>query len=240
MNLGHGEDAIHGQVKLACISSLWYRSSTMKVGQLILAAFGLARSRNPDLHAAWITTSFRLGGLLAASTLSVSIQRAGDLDLLLRCMEDDLSFSQDDKSPSQDSDFSFTYQSMMSNLWITEMYEVFRLLKDRKLEPSSTEFESLAHHLRLLRVSIDKHEIAGERKLEGPLVMKRLPPKGDDSDIYHYSKDDLRRGHIMPSGVSRRGSVMWQVLDIASGESFWIERRTLSERIITLYGTSKT
>jgi hypothetical protein len=33
---------------------------------------------------------------------------------------------------------------------------------------------------------------------------------------------------------------MWQVLDITTGETFWIERRTLAEKIITLYGTAKT
>jgi hypothetical protein len=128
---------------------------------------------------------------------------------------------------------------MVSELWITEMYEIFRLLKDRKLEPGNNEFDSLAHHLRLLRVSIDKHEIAGDKKLEVPLKMKRFPPKDDDSNIYEYSKDDPGRSHIMPSGVSSRGSVMWQVLDITSGETFWIERRNLSERIIALYGTRK-
>lgn len=211
----------------------------MKVGGLIQTAFRQASIRNPDLHAAWVTASYRLGGLLPASTLVSSVQRAGELDQLIRCMEDEFSFNQDNQKPSQEPDFSFHYQVMLSELWITEMYEIFRLLKDRKLEPSNNEFDNLAHHLRLLRVPIDKHEIAGDRKLEVPLMMKRYPPKDDDSDIYHYSKDDPGRSHIMPSGVSRRRAVMWQVLDIATGETFWIERRTLAEKIIALYGTPK-
>ena len=212
------------------------KGDVMKVGDLIQAAFRQASIRNPDLHAAWVTASYRLGGLLPTSTLVSSVQRAGELDQLVRCMEDEFSFNQDGQEP----DFSFYYQVMLSELWITEMYEIFRLLKERKLVPSDNEFDSLAHHLRLLRISIDKHEIAGDRKLEVPLMMKRYPPKDDDSDIYHYSKDDPSRSHIMPGGFSRRGSLMWQVLDITTGETFWIERRTLAEKIITLYGTAKT
>jgi hypothetical protein len=165
------------------------KGDVMKVGDLIQAAFRQASIRNPDLHAAWVTASYRLGGLLPTSTLVSSVQRAGELDQLVRCMEDEFSFNQDGQKPSQEPDFSFHYQVMLSELWITEMYEIFRLLKDRKLAPSDNEFDSLAHHLRLLRISIDKHEIAGDRKLEVPLMMKRYPPKDDDSDIYHYSKD---------------------------------------------------
>lgn len=97
----------------------------------------------------------------------------------------------------------------------------------------------LAHHLRLLRIAIDKHEIACDKKLEDPLLMRRVPPKDDDSDIHCYSKSDPRRSHILPGGASHRGSVVWQVLDIKTRAAFWLERRTLSEKIITLYGTAR-
>jgi hypothetical protein len=75
----------------------------MKVGELIQTAFRQASIRNPDLHAAWVTTSYRLGGLLPASTLVSSVQRAGELDQLIRCMEDEFSVNQE----SQEPDFTF-------------------------------------------------------------------------------------------------------------------------------------
>ena len=48
-----------------------------------------------------------------------------------------------------------------------------------------------------------------------------------ETDIYHYSKNDERRAYIMPSGVSNRGSVMWQVIDVKNSQkSCCLERRT--------------
>ena len=96
----------------------------------------------------------------------------------------------------------------------------------------------LAHHLRLLRIAIDKREIAGDKELAEPLLM-RVPPEDDDSDMHCYSKSDPRRSHIMPGGASHRGSVIWQVLVIKTRAAFWLERRTLSEKIITLYGSAR-
>jgi hypothetical protein len=145
---------------------------------------------------------------------------------------------EDDFAPhdtNEEHDFSFHYQVTFSELWIGHMYEIVRLLKDRKLMPNNDEFESLAHHLRLLRIPIEKHEIPGDRKLTQPLMMRRYPPNDEARDSYEYSKDDQTRSHIMPSGISKRGSVIWQVIDIASNESFWIERRSLSERVLAIF-----
>jgi hypothetical protein len=97
----------------------------------------------------------------------------------------------------------------------------------------------MAQHLRLLRIPIDKHEIRGDKKLKAPLVMKRYPPKDEAEDIYQYTKDDPTRSHIMPGGVSKRGSVMWQVLDITCNESFWIERRSLSEKLLAIFSDTE-
>jgi hypothetical protein len=204
----------------------------LKVGELIKAGFELASSKYPDIHGKWVATSYRIGGQLPNSSLVSSVQRAGEMDVLLRCMEDELRIHTD----NQETDFSFHYQVMLSELWVGHMYEIIRLLKDRMRMPDNKEFDLLAHHLRLLRIPIEKHEIPGDKKLKAPLMMKRYPPKDEASDIYEYSKDDPTRSHIMPTGVSERGSVVWQVLDIPSNESFWIERRDLSERILAIIG----
>ena len=207
----------------------------MKVGQIIQSAFGLASSKYPDIHRSWVTISYRIGGKLPNSGLVSSVQRAGELDVLLRCMEDELGVG----DSGQEGDFSFHYQAMLSESWVGQMYEILRLLKNRRLMPDNKEFDTLAHHLRLLRIPIDKHEIPGDKRLKAPLMMKRYPPKDVTDDIYQYSKDDPTRSHIMPGGVSKRGSVMWHVLDVTSNESFWIERRDLSERILTIFDDAR-
>src|SRR6266545_4559907 len=106
--------------------------------------------------------SYRIGGQLPASLLVSSVQRAGELDLLLRCMEDELSVVIDSPKP----DLSFHYQALLSELWVGHVYEIFRLLKDRKRAPDNQDFDNLAYHPRLLRIPLDKHEIPGDRKLK--------------------------------------------------------------------------
>jgi hypothetical protein len=123
---------------------------------------------------------------------------------------------------------------MLSELWIGAVYEVFRLLIKRELAPDADAFRALAHELRLLRIPLEKHEIAADRKLSGPLPMQRHPPNNDETDSYQYSKSDAQRAHIMPSAISPRGSVMWHVLDVGVGNSYWLERRAVSERMVAL------
>jgi hypothetical protein len=100
----------------------------------------------------------------------------------------------------------------------------------------SDAFTSLAHHLRLLRIPLGKYEIAADSKLAEPLKLQKPPPRNKESDIYIYSKSDKTRAHIMPIGVSRRGSHMWQVIDVVADQTYWLERRELSERIVSLWG----
>ena len=61
---------------------------------------------------------------------------------------------------------------------------------DRKIAPDEEEFRRTAHDLRLLRIPLKKHEIAGDRNLDEPLLMKRMPSSGEDRDLYAYSRAD--------------------------------------------------
>lgn len=210
----------------------------MNVTQLITAAFILARSRYPELCTIWNRISFQVSALLPNSLLMVSVQRMGDLDMILRAMEDDYSpLTEGTGEAGRPADlFSDHYHLMLSELWVGAVYEVFRLLIERKLTPDSDAIRALAHDLRLLRIPLEKHEIAADRKLSETLRMQRYPPNNNETDSYHYSKNDARRAHIMPSGISSRGSVMWYVIDVKSQKSFWLERRALSERIVAIWG----
>src|SRR5260370_36157450 len=99
---------------------------------------------------------------------------------------------------------------MLSELWVGRVYETYRLLIDRKIAPDNEEFRRTAHDLRLLRVPLEKHEIAGDRKLDQPLLLT----SGQDRDLYAYSHTDPLKAHIMPGGISARGSMMWQIIDL--------------------------
>ena len=106
----------------------------MTVKQLMSTAFRLAFTQHREIRQAWIDISLRIGGLLPASELLVSIQRIGDLDIVLRCMEEETTA---DTSRQQEvtgeEDFSFHYQVMLSEVWICNSYEIFRLLQDQKI-----------------------------------------------------------------------------------------------------------
>jgi hypothetical protein len=141
---------------------------------------------------------------------------------------------------AQDQLFEFHYQAMLSELWIGRFYEHLRLLIDRDLLPKTGDIGALAEDFRLLRVPIEKHEITSQGQLAAPLQTQRRPTEGKELDLYLYDKKDPKRAHIMPRSVSQRGSLMSQVIDLKNDEERWIERLTLSERIITLWGADNT
>lgn len=209
----------------------------MIIAQLLSAAFGQAFSRNREIHKSWISISFRVGSSLPNSLLPLSIQKAGELDLLLRSLEAEFS-----SQPSEGADpflFNNSKQAMLTELWIGMVYEIFRLLIERDLAPDRTEFKALAHELRLLRIPLEKHEIAADKKLSGPLLLQRLPVVEGANGDFTYNNRDNKKSHIMPFTTSNRGSIMWNVIDTESQNSYWLERLSLSDRIVALFSVDR-
>jgi hypothetical protein len=205
----------------------------MSVSKMIAEAFAEAARRQASLHEAWIRVSHRLGGALPDSLLGPSVQKSGRLDLVLRCMEDE-------RVAEQEGLFEYGQQNMLSELWVGSVYETLRLLTERELIVATGEVCALAEDFRLVRVSLEKHEIASDWGLTRPLRMQRQPPKNDQTDLYEYSKGDPKRAHIMPTRPSHRGSVEWLVIDVEKHEQRWIERRSLSDRIIAEWSPGLT
>jgi hypothetical protein len=175
------------------------------VSNLIDQAFAEAASRNLEQRGAWLNISVKIGGLLPSSLLIVTLQKIGNLDLLLRAMEEEFR-----QSPNRDG----TRLAMLSERWIAATYEVFRLLKARRLYSGET-FENLERDLKLIRIPLEKHEIPEEWMLDGATEMTRTPPNNDASDFYEYvpgQKDPLR-AHIMPSAL-RDGSFAGRFLTL--------------------------
>lgn len=203
------------------------------IGQLVTAVFSAATAQHLGLRKEWVLLSLKLGGMLPASLIIDSVQKLGELDIVLRCMEDEL--VQIKEQNNLDSNpMHFHYQVMLSKIWVASAYEIIRLFNDRD-KSLGEEFQQLYQLLTLIRVPLEKHELAHERKLTKDIVFVKIPSNGDDTDQYSYSLQDQARGHIMPMSVSARGSAMWCALDVRAKMEVWTERRDLSERFMTCW-----
>jgi hypothetical protein len=136
-------------------------NSLPSVGQLLVAAFGISRTKNTELNQRWITMSWQVGSQLPQSLLPISIQRLGEVDLVCRTLENELG-TQPPKTGEMD--LRPNYLSVLSEWWIGSAYAVCYTLKDRKII-SDTEFLRLADELRMIRVQIEKYEVPSDRGL---------------------------------------------------------------------------
>jgi len=197
-------------------------------GALIRAAFEQAQTRYPALFQDWQKIALRIGALLPTSQFAFAVQRDTQIDLVLRSMEDDraaglvgdhFSFAME-----------FQYQKYLSDLWVCSVYEMLRLMRERLVE-NNRELDLLAHDFTILRMPLEKHEIAEHRKLGGPVELFRERSKSDSSDTQMYSKGDKKRAYIVPTQISPRGSVVWITADAEAKQSRPLERRELSDRL---------
>ena len=205
----------------------------VKVKSLISGAFGVASRRQKATRGVWIRISHRIGSRLPKSELVVAIQHLGNLDVLLRCMEEEI---KNDMHQQEDPESSYHFLCMLSEVWICNTYEIFRLLRSRKLAVQNDGFKFLHRDLKLLRITIAKHEIANDWKLPSQVQMTTATGEDETSGNYVYSKSDRRRAHIMRMGLSLRGSLTWEATDGTSSRTWWLERLSLSERILALWG----
>jgi hypothetical protein len=210
------------------------------VSPLLNSLFNVARAKYRAENEAWVQLSYRLSGRFNLVTAISSIQREGDLDILLRCLEDEFNTNKD----ASGMDFSFHYQMMFSETWIVGLYEILRAFRERDRKAAAAgkptsgvseldEFKSVFGDFELLRMPIAKFQIAKDNKLGEPLPMRRV---GDDDTkpIEFYDPKDPDRFHIMPKGVSARGSAVWLALDGRSLAQHWVERRDLADRLLSL------
>jgi hypothetical protein len=128
------------------------------VSFLLNALFNTARAKYGAENEAWVLLSARLSGRFNLATAMPSIQREGDLDILLRCLEDE--FTTRKNEPVIDT--SGHYQMMFSETWIVGCYEILRAFQQRDREaaiagkPTSgvselDEFKSIFADFELLR-----------------------------------------------------------------------------------------
>jgi hypothetical protein len=204
------------------------------VGELLVGAFVVARSTHPELGQTWTTLSWRIGGLLPRSMLMATVQRLGEIDAVCRAVEREMVAL----PPAEGvMDFRDHYYTMLAELWIGTAYSICYILKTRKLVTGEA-FETIANHLRIVRVQLEKYELSSDRALQEPLAMAPAKTQGDEPEpsIYLYDKNDSQRAHIGRRGVSARRSLMWEVIDVKAQQSGWLERLELSERFLSVFG----
>lgn len=210
------------------------------VSPILSSAFAVAKIKYHDHHVAWTKLSALLAGRFALAIAAISLQRQGDLDLLLRCLEDE--FESGKATNSTGVDFTFHYQIMLSESWIVGCYEILRAFRqrdsERKLAADAVSvlpsFKALFADLELLRMPMAKYEIAKDRRMKHPLGFVARPENDETINETVYDKNDPSRAHRMPTGVSERGSVTWLALDHSGPREYWIERRDLADRLLAL------
>jgi hypothetical protein len=204
------------------------------------ALFLVARSRYETEWNSWIQLSFSLSAGVAPAI--ATIQRQGDLDLLLRCLESERRTT---SASDTELDWSLGYQIMFSEQWILGCYEFLRSFNQRYPASHSSSdltkpqgFDDVFHDFECLRMPLAKFELPKDRRLKEPLPMG-IFGSGAAEPIEHYDPKDPMRVHKMPTRVSKSGSVKWFALDTSTLRQYWVERRDLSDRLLSLVGPRK-
>lgn len=207
-------------------------TETPLVGQLLVAAFNVSRQAHGATGEQWIKASFRAGGAIPESAVFVSIQRIGDLDLLCRALEDELLRV---SSPEGAIDLRLNYLMLISDLWIGAAYAITYALTDRGLYKDHAAFQDLAEDLRVVRVQLEKHQIASDRRLDQPLDPVTAPGQPGEVRSFQYDKNNRLRAHIGRTGLSARRSAMWELVDVKANTMRWVERRDLADRMLQIF-----
>lgn len=204
------------------------------VTQHLSEAFQEVFQAYPTLHGRWVRISHKIGGGLPDSLLCHSIIRDGQFDLLIRTLEEKyIENNEDNIGIDEISIINIQYQ--MSQYWICGVYANLFKLKKSIIIDNYDNFDCVFDDLRILRVGIEKHEIADDRNLKQPIAMQRISSAQHSTDSYNYDPKDPKRAHIMPIGISERGSFCWQITDLKQKSSRWLERQELSDRVLDLF-----
>lgn len=216
------------------------------ISPMICASFNLARARYRAEHTAWTNLSGILSGRFNLPVAVMNMQRQGDLDLLLRCIEDEFEANKASEAADKTgSDMTFHYQLTLSEIWVVGCYEIFRSFRQRDLDAAKAgartsgvsemnSFKSVFSDLELLRIPMTKFEIAKDKGLKETLALQRSQSAENTPSESFYDPKDPARYHIMPHGLSGRGSAIWLALDHRSRHEHWVERRDLGERVLAL------
>lgn len=197
----------------------------MRVSDLITLAFNLSSIAQRELHIAWIAHSLELSKV-AGDAHVVNAQRNGDLDLLLRRLDEEA-----DKKGSGSIDFCLSIRSSFSNTWVLSAYEMVRAASEQmKLKKQEDKkLEALKYRLGLVRMPTAKGQIQGKERDTRRMVLAHA----DGSDRKNYANDG---SYMTPIGICpETGSAVWCPVDAKKGQSVPIRRIDLSNELLALF-----
>lgn len=195
------------------------------ISDLIRDASSESWVRQPLIHRKWIHIAVVFQDLIPDSTSIALMRHLGNLDMLIRCLEDEYSPDQV-KMILGVTDPLPAYVSLLSEMWVCKAYELCGILiqrkkKDKKSAPVKSSFIELYRYLELLRLSFNQHELSfADPRLKGP----------DGQDEAEITK--------MPENISERGAMMWCPTERTGRipeKSYWLERRDLSDRFLNIF-----
>src|SRR5690606_9901225 len=94
-------------------------------------------------------------------------------------------------------------------------------------------FAAIAHRLLLVRIPLDKHEIARAKRMPPDAQFSRWPPV-EGEQPFQMRPDEP---YIIPRAIGGNGAMEWFALDTSTMNSLWINRRQLSDEIVALADT---
>lgn len=188
--------------------------------------YAAAVAQNQEVFQNWIKLSEKLYPNIATGSI-LTLQNIRNIDVILRALESELDASTPGIDPI------LTLQGGLSELWVGSAYEVFRIAKNKM--PADHAAKKIHDQLRLLRMPLEKYEVAGTSNLKEPLQM--VKSDGVAGEMSLYDKNDSSKEYMMPSRISPNGSIEWNTFCSVENKSLWIERLKLSDEILS-YGLS--
>lgn len=207
----------------------------MKATDLLLAAYAIARAKDDKHHEQWISVSFKLGAI-AGAVHTISVQRIGRLDMLLRLLEDERLERLKD-GPSNEPDWALDLQFALSESWLLSAYEVTRTGKEmlKRRSEEMPKLLSLENRLALVRMPIAKGEIQGMNQKANRDNPPMLVRAGSDTPEPYQADGSF----IMPKSLCEQtGSVLWHPIDMSLVRTIAIRRLDLSNEMLSLFDCS--
>lgn len=195
-------------------------------------ALAQARFRYDQIAQRWINLSFKLSGLTDVSFLT-NVQADGELDVLLRALEDWSAKNVDHPDIPLHGNLQFT----LSRAWLLSVYETLRVAV-RGNGKDNEALVALFRKVELVRMPLAKGEIAKAKSSKSPIHLVR---EGDDPQTQSEEYKAGDPSYIPPMTMTpASGSFGWVVVDIALIDSDrdpirHITRRELSDELLALF-----
>lgn len=188
-----------------------------------------ALARHPERHQQWIKQSFAIGSLRPNSLLMPDIQLLGQLDIILFCLEDEISSG----SSIKDDIWGGGFFMMQSKFWLRHSYSTLFAVKHVS---DNVGANALFHDVDRIRTNIEKYMIPKDNLIKPDSDnRKQIPIYDEDGNLKRcYDRDDPKRSMIVGGSLCADGSVQWPVFGAESGPIKTLTRREVAERYLAL------